>query len=169
MTMYFHCFHWLMSTDLLFQSAFCRLCKLIHNWQNGAKVGGLKLGSGHLIWLPLSVHVCLGLVLKYWPLVGTCTCHSYFKLYTVCVLLLLCLSFCHYSPYIPPIHLLIYAAPILMNSMKNHQKLAKTCHYLLARLVVQKLIDNLVLLRSVNAPNTKAMLAFYIEFIKWYF
>ena len=36
----------------------------------------------------------------------------------------------------------VYADPILMNSMKNHQKVAKISYYLLAMLVVQKLIDD---------------------------
>ena len=45
----------------------------------------------------------------------------------------------------------------------------KISHYLLARLVVQKLIDNLVLLCSVNKSNTKASLGFLIEFSKQYF
>ena len=64
---------------------------------------------------------------------------------TICVILLICLSFCHHPsrPRAPPTHLLIYTDPILMNSMNNnHQKLVKTSHYLLAWLVVQKLIDN---------------------------
>ena len=52
----------------------------IHNWLNGAK-GGLQFGCRVLIWLPLSVHVCPGLVVEYWPFVGTCTHHSYSKLY----------------------------------------------------------------------------------------
>ena len=39
-----------------------------------------------LIWLPLSVHICLGLVVENWPFVVACTRHSYFKLYCLCFL-----------------------------------------------------------------------------------
>ena len=46
----------------------------IYNWWNGIN-GRLQLGSGDLIWLPLSVHICLGLVVEYWPFVGTCALH----------------------------------------------------------------------------------------------
>ena len=41
-----------------------------------------------VIWLPLSLHVCLGLVVEYWPFVGACTRHSYSKLYSLCQCLL---------------------------------------------------------------------------------
>ena len=57
----------------------------IHDWRNGAK-GGLQVGCGDLIWLPLSVHVCLGLVVENWPFVGACTRHSYSKLYSLCLI-----------------------------------------------------------------------------------
>ena len=39
--------------------------------------------SGYL-WLSLSVHICLGLVEEYWPLLGACTSHSYSKLWYLC-------------------------------------------------------------------------------------
>ena len=94
--------------------------------------------SGHL-WLSLSVHICLGLAEEYWPLLGACTSHSYSKLCYLCHLAtLLKLSLPPTPPCTLPTHNLIYADPILINSMKNHEK---TSHYLLARLVVQKLID----------------------------
>ena len=51
-----------------------------------------------------------------------------------------------------------------MNSFKNHQKLAKISHYLLARLVVQKLIDNyisIIMLSELVQYQGKARLAFY--------
>ena len=87
-------------------------------------------------WLSLS---CLGLVVEYWPFLGTCRRHNYSKLY-YCVVLLLYLSFHHHPPHphIPPTHHLIYAGPILMNLLKNCQKLTKISHYLLARLVHTK-------------------------------
>ena len=52
--------------------------------------------GGDLIWLPLSVHVCLGLVVEYWPFVGACMYTRYIATlnhiasYYLC---LLCLSF----------------------------------------------------------------------------
>ena len=79
--MHVHCLHWLMWTGLLSLNAFCRPCKST----TGTK-GGPQVGCGDLIWLPLSVHVCLGLAVEYWPFVGTCTCHSYSKLYYLCLI-----------------------------------------------------------------------------------
>ena len=116
--MHVHCLHWLMSTGLLLQSAFFQPCK-IHDWWNGTN-GGLQFGSGDLIWLPLSAHICLGLVVEYWSFVGTCGCHSQSKLYHW-VILLLCFSFYHYPP-LPPTHPLIYTGLRLMNSMKKSSK-----------------------------------------------
>ena len=57
----------------------------IHDWLNGAN-GRLQYGSGDLKWLPLSVHICLGLVVEYWLFVGTCGPHSYSKFYCLCYL-----------------------------------------------------------------------------------
>ena len=56
---------------------------VIHDWWNGTR-GGLQFGCGELILFPLSVYVCLGLVVEYWPFVDTCTHHSYSKLYCLC-------------------------------------------------------------------------------------
>ena len=49
---------------------------------------------------------------------------------------------------------------------KNRKKLVKTSHYLVVGLVVQWLIDNYVLLCSVNVSTTKARLVILIEFLK---
>ena len=90
----------------------------------------------------VSAHLSiLGLVLEYWPFVGTCTCHSYSTLYHLCHLaslfkLLILLT----PPSCPSCPSLIYAGPVLMNSMKKSPKIGKISHYLLTRLVVQKLI-----------------------------
>ena len=87
------------------------------------------------------MHICLGLVVEYWLFVGTYTHHSYSKLYYLCHLVSLLKLFHHPPhPYTPPAHPVIYADPILMNSMKNYKKLAKIRNYILARLVAQKLI-----------------------------
>ena len=51
-----------------------------------AQKEGSRVGCGDLIWLPLSVQVCLGLVVEYWPFVGACTHHSYSKLHYLCLL-----------------------------------------------------------------------------------
>ena len=46
-----------------------------------------KEGSNLAVgWLPLSVNICLGLVVEYWSFVGACTRHSYSKLYYLCLL-----------------------------------------------------------------------------------
>ena len=85
----------------------------IHDWWNGAN-GGIQFCSGNPIWLPLTVHVCLGLVVENSPFMGTCTHHSYSKLY-YCVILLLCLSFCHHLSHLHPLPYICW--PILINSI----------------------------------------------------
>ena len=47
-----------------------------------------------------------------------------------------------------------------IHGLKVVKKLLKTSHYLLARLVAQKLIDNKLLLCSMNESNTKIRLVF---------
>ena len=66
---------------------------------------GLQFSNGELIWIPLSVYVCLGFIVEYWPFVGTCTHHSYSKLFYLCNLALW-LSFYNHPPYphAPPTH-----------------------------------------------------------------
>ena len=101
--------------------------------------------------------------MEYWPFMGICECHSHSKLCHLCYLasLFKLLSSPPHSR-TPPTHPIIYAGPILMNPMKNGQKLVKIIHYLLARLVVHKLKDNQVLLCSLNKSNTETRLAFLI-------
>ena len=118
------------------------LMMLIYDWWNGPK-GGLQFGCGDLIWLPLSVHVCLDLVVEYWPFVGTCTYHSYSKLFYLCLLSSLFKLLLSLTPSPCLSRLLLYICWPNINQWilwKNHQKLVKTSHYPLARLVVQKLI-----------------------------
>ena len=104
--------------------------------------------------------------MEYWPFVGTCGCHSHSKLCHLCNLASL------FKLLLPPT-LLLYPAhshPYIhwpdFNQFheKNHQKLVKISHYLFARLVVQMLIGNQVLLCSVNESNTKARLLFKLNF-----
>ena len=79
--------------------------------------GGLQFGCGDLMLLPLSVHICISLVVEWWSFVGTCTCHSYSKLYYLCHLT----SLFKFSPSpTPPSHPhpFICAGQILVNSMK---------------------------------------------------
>ena len=94
--MHVHCPHWLKSTGLLSLNAFCRPCKSTTG-EIGTK-GGLQVGCGDLIWHPLSVHICLGIVVEYWSFVDACTRHSYSN-YTICVFFLLYLSFYHHPPH----------------------------------------------------------------------
>ena len=81
--MHVHCLHWLMSTGLLFQGAFCQPCKSITgemapiiwrapDWQWGpdmAPTVSARLSKP-----------CSGLL----AFLGTCTSQSYSKLYYVC-------------------------------------------------------------------------------------
>ena len=83
--MHVHCLHWLMSTGLLSLNAFCRPCKSTTG-EMAPKEGSKLEGCGDLIWLLLSVHVCLGLVVEYWPFVSAFTRHSYSKLYYLCLI-----------------------------------------------------------------------------------
>ena len=130
--MHVHCLHWLMWTGLLSLNAFCQPCK-----STTGEMAPRRAPSWlwYLIWLPLSVHICLGVVVEYWSFVGACTRHSYSELYCLCLVSSLFeLLPSPTPPPHPPTHSLIYTGPILMNSMK---KLAKTSHCLLVRLVVQ--------------------------------
>ena len=139
--MHVHCLHWLMWTGLLSLNAFCRPCKSTTGEmapKEGTK-GGLQVGCGDLIWLPLSVHVCLGLVVEYWPFLGACTRHSYSKLYSLCLVSSLIKLL---PPPTPPPHPScpspnIHWPNINEFNQKNREKLAKTSHCLLVRLVVQ--------------------------------
>ena len=114
----------------------------IHDWWNGAK-RGLQFGCGDMIWLLLSVHVCLGLVVEYWSFVGASTCHSYSELYYLFLnssLFKLLLPQPHPTPLPPTPN--TNCPNINEFHEKTCKKLAKTSHCLLVRLVVQKLIDN---------------------------
>ena len=132
--MHVHCLHWLMWTGLLSLNAFCRPCKSTTGEM--APKEGSRLDP---IWLPLSVHICLGLVVEYWPFVGACTRHSYSKFYYLCLLSSLIKLFPPPTPPLrpscPPPN--IHWPNINEFHQKNHKKLAKTSHCLLVRLVVQ--------------------------------
>ena len=82
-----HCLCWLMSTGLLFHSAFFSPYKFMTGMVKWCQWRALICSSVDLIWLPLSVHVsvsrpCSGTM----ALVGTCGCHSHSKLYHLCCL-----------------------------------------------------------------------------------
>ena len=124
--MHVQCLYWLMSIGLLLQSAFSDLGNpQLVKWCQWR----LQFCSGGLISYPLSAHVCLGLVVEYWPFIGAFGHLSHTKRYH-CVILLLCFCLCHHSPLPrdPPTHPLIYTGPILMYSMKK--LLAIISHYL---------------------------------------
>ena len=94
-----------------------------HDWCNDAKEE-LKFGFEVLIWFPLSVHICLRMPCS--GLLALCRCIYTSKLFYT----LLFVSFSLFKllqpptpPRAPPIHPLIYTDPILMKSMKIHQKL----------------------------------------------
>ena len=125
--MHVHCLHWLISTGLLFQSAFCQPYKSLTGEMAPKEASNSPWG--------LSEHVCPGLVAEYWPFVDACTCHSYSKLYYLCHLASL---FKLLPPPTPPraplTYPLIYVGPILMNSMKKIIKTGKnqplsTCQF----------------------------------------
>ena len=108
---------WLMSTCLLLRSAFFQPCKSMTG-----KMMPMKGCSGDLILLPLSAHLCPGLVVEYKQFVGAYGRHSHSKLYH-CVILLLCFSLSHHSPHlcIPPVYPFIYTVSMLMNSKESSQ------------------------------------------------
>ena len=116
--MHVHCPHWLMSTDLLSLNAFCRPCKSTTGEM--APKEGSRLAVGTWYGSHWSVHVCLGLVVEYWPFVGACTRHRYSKFYYLCLISsLIKLLPPPTPPRTPPTHPLIYTGPILMNSIKK--------------------------------------------------
>ena len=80
--------------------------------------------SGNLIWLPLLVHICLGFVVEYWPIVDTYMYrrHSNSELYYFFFVLAFPTST---PPRAPLAHHLIHTGPILMNCMKNLSKIGK--------------------------------------------
>ena len=105
-----------MSTCLLSLNAFT-------DHVNGTK-GGLQVGCGDLIWLPLSMHVCLGLVVEYWPFGGACTRHSYSELYYLCLISSL---FKLLPPPIPPCTLPTHLPNIYWPDInKFHEKIVNT-------------------------------------------
>ena len=92
--------------------------------------GGLQFGCGDLIWLPLSVHVCLCLVVEYWIFVGACTHHSYSKLYCLCHLASFFKCLPPPTPHRHPSCPLLYIRWLNLHE-RNYQKLSKISHYLL--------------------------------------
>ena len=124
--MHIYCLHWLMSTGLLFQSAFCRPCK--------SKTGEItpmedsNLAVGNDMTHTVSAHLtrpCSGILAlcgPLWPFVDViATLNS-----TICVILLLCFSLCHHPPTLPPpppTHHLIYVCWPKIN--KFHEKIVK--------------------------------------------
>ena len=85
-------------------------------------VVGFQFGSGDMILLSLSVHICLGLQMEYWLTVGTYAHHSHSILCQLCYLN--SLNFAATHPTFTPSHLpTIYASPILMYSLKKSSKL----------------------------------------------
>ena len=155
--MHVHCLHWLMSTGLFFQSTFCWPCKSTTGEM--APKERLQFSCEDLVWLPLSVHICLGPVVEYWPFVGACTHHSYSKLcylyHLSSLLKILPLPTPPPCPSHPPPY--IHWPSVNEFQEKIVKNWWKTSHYLLARLVLQNLIDNL---SSLNESNTKARLVF---------
>ena len=118
--MHVHCLHWLMSTGLLSLNADHVNPRLV-KWHQRRAPSWLW-GSD---MAPMSVHVCLGLIVEYWPSVSASTRHSYSKLYYLCLISsLIKLLPPPTPPCAPPTHPLIYTGPILMNSIK---KIVKNC------------------------------------------
>ena len=126
--MHVQCLYGLMSTGLLFQSAFCWPCKLMTGEMVPKKASNFPVGTwydSHCQWR-LS---WLKFVVDYWPFVGAYTNHSYSKLYYLCLLTsLFKLLSPPTQPLHPPSHPLLYTGPILINFMKrivkNWNKLA---------------------------------------------
>ena len=139
--MHVHCLHWLMWTGLLSLNAFCQPCKSMTG-EMAPKEGSKLAVDRELIWLPLSVHVCLDHVVEYWPFVSAHRCHSNSELYYLCLLSSLIKLLPPPTPPPCPTHPppnIHWPANINEFLEINHKKLAETSHYLLVSLVVQKL------------------------------
>ena len=135
--MHVQCLHWLMWTGLLSLNAFCRPCKSTTGEM--APKEGSRLVVGTWYGSHWSVHVCLGLVVEYWPFVGACTRHSYSKLYSLCLISSLIKLLPPPTPPPRPPHPPpnIHWPNINEFHQKNRKKLAKTSHCLLVGLVLQ--------------------------------
>ena len=139
--MHVHCLHWLKLTGLLFLNVFCRLCKFTTG-EMAPKEGPIWLWGPDMA---PTVSTCLsspcsGILV----FVGASTRHSYSELYYLCLISslfkLLPPPTQPPCPSHPPPN--IHWPNINEFHEKNCKKLAKTSHYLLVRLVLQKLIDN---------------------------
>ena len=137
--MHVHCLHWPMWIGLLSLNAFCRPCKSTTGEMAPKEGSRLAVGTCYGSHCQC-MHVCLGLVVGYWPFVGACTRHSYSKLYYLCLLSSLVKLL---PPPTPPLRPSRPPAPNIhwpnINEFhqKNRKKLAKTSHFLLVRLFVQ--------------------------------
>ena len=139
--MHVYCLHWLISTGLLFQSAFAdhvnsvvKWCKWrALNWQWRPDI--VPINSTLLLY-----RTCSGILWSIGMRVSAITTLNS----VVCVVLLLCF-YCYHAPPTPPFP----CTPISMLAQnccipwKSHQKVTKISHYLFVRLVVQKLSSGL--------------------------
>ena len=114
--MHVHYLHWLMPTGLLHQSAFFRPCKSTTGEMAPMDSGGLQLGSGDLISVPLLAHICLGLVVEYWPLWVYVDVTATLNL-PMCHLASLFMPLPPPTPCTPPAHLFIYTGPISQSNI----------------------------------------------------
>ena len=60
------------------------LYMLIHDWWNGANIYRALNWQWGTDIAPILVHISLGNVIEYWPVVGTCEHHGHSKLCYVC-------------------------------------------------------------------------------------
>ena len=68
--MHAHCLHWLMSTGLLFQSAFFRSSiNLLVNWSQWSALNQQWRGPDVAATVNIATHVFLDLVVEYWAIV----------------------------------------------------------------------------------------------------
>ena len=83
--MHAYCLHWLISTGLLFQSAFCHPCKLMTEQMMPIATEGSDLAVGLDIAPTVSTHLSKPCS-EYRPIVGTCKHHGHSKLCHLCCL-----------------------------------------------------------------------------------
>ena len=101
----------------------------MHNWWNGAK-GSLHFGCRDLIWLALSVHICLGLIVEYWAFVGACAHHSYSKFFYLCLFSTFIKAFSTTHPSTMRLPLTsFYTLVHWSNIIEFHKKSSKTSEY----------------------------------------
>ena len=120
--MHVHCLHWLMSTGLLSLNAFCRPCKSMTGEMAPRRASSWLWGPDMAATVSARLSgPCNGILV----LCGACTCHSYSKLYYLCLFSSLIKLL---PPPTPPPHPSRLPPNIHWPNINEfHQKIVKNC------------------------------------------